>query len=205
MRPTVAAVHAKARAFVEGLARLPRSARAAVPHGHFARDNNTLRKLASEAIPDLDERLLGKYVAVYETPNGEFSRATYAEIEVYARQIQEQLALHNTLSSPVPETASAADLVAPQTKAYDMGDIRRSHSQAYAPWSAQDDAYLRSRFLEGASIDNLVNEFGRKPGGIRSRLRKLGLDVPSGPSHLDAPGPRQDEGTRVPMQETDTA
>ena len=48
MASTVVAVYGKARAFVEGLARLPRSARAAVPHGHFARDYNTLRKLALE-------------------------------------------------------------------------------------------------------------------------------------------------------------
>jgi hypothetical protein len=38
MPPTIAAVYGKARAFVEALARLPRSAHAAVPHGHFARD-----------------------------------------------------------------------------------------------------------------------------------------------------------------------
>lgn len=93
MRPTVEAVHGKARAFVEALARLPRSARAAVPHGHFARDYNTLRKLALEAAPALDERLLGKYVGVYEASGGEFSQASNVEIEVYARQIMEQLAL----------------------------------------------------------------------------------------------------------------
>jgi hypothetical protein len=54
--------------------------------------------------------------------------------------------------------------------------IRKKYSQAYASWSAQDDAYLRQRLIEGASIDDLVWEFGRQPSAIRSRLRKLGLD-----------------------------
>jgi hypothetical protein len=93
MDPTIAAVLAKARALVAGLAGLPRRVSAAVPHGHFARDYNTLRKLALGAAPGLDERLLGKYVGVSQTPEGEFSQASYGEIEVYARQVVEQLAL----------------------------------------------------------------------------------------------------------------
>ena len=84
MAPTIASVYGKARAFVEALTRRPLSARAVVPHGHFARDYNTLRKLALEAAPGLDERLLGQFIGVYETPDGEFSQATYVEIEVYA-------------------------------------------------------------------------------------------------------------------------
>ena len=60
-----------------------------------------------------------------------------------------------------------------------MAAVRKECNQAYAPWGEEDDAYLRSRFLEGASIEDLVSEFGRKPGGIRARLRKLGLDMPS--------------------------
>jgi hypothetical protein len=88
MSPILVAVHRKALAFVESLSRLPRSARASVPYGHFARDYNTLRRLA-------------------------------------------------------------------------------------------EDKSLRTRFLQGATIDELVSEFGRNSGGIRARLRKLGLD------HLD--------------------
>jgi hypothetical protein len=183
MVPTILAVHGKARAFIEALTRLPRSARAAAPHGHFARDYNTLRKLALEVAPGLDERLLGKYIGMYETPGGEFSQASYVEIEVYARQIVEQLSL--LLNSPGAERATAAT---PQehgttpVKAYDVAVIRKEHNQAYAPWSEEDDEYLRNRFLEGASLEDLVSEFGRQPGGIRSRLRKLGLEVPRGAS-----------------------
>jgi hypothetical protein len=84
-------------------------------------------------------------------------------------------------------------------KSYDVAAIRRDYNQAYLPWSAQDDAYLEQRFLEGASIDDLVLEFGRKPGGIRSRLRKLGFDPRSASRRSAAPRtdspPPQENGT----------
>jgi hypothetical protein len=50
-----------------------------------------------------------------------------------------------------------------------------NQTQAYQPWTAQDDTYLRERFEQGASVTDLADEFGRQPGGIRSRLKKLGL------------------------------
>ncbi len=178
MAPTIVAVLGKARAFVEGLTHLPRSARGAVPHAQFARDYNTLRHLAMEAAPGLDERLLGEYVGVYKIPAGEFSRARHVEIEVYAREIMEQLAL---LTSPVPRSGGADTLqvpIVPPGKAYDVATIRKEYTQAYAPWSQEDDEHLRSRFLEGATIKDLVSELGRQPGGIRSRLRRLGLERP---------------------------
>src|SRR5688500_9564502 len=129
MASTVAAVHGKARAFVEGLARLPRSARAVVPHGHFARDYNTLRKLALEVAPNLDERLLGKYIGVHETTGTELSKASYVEIEVYARQIMEQLAM--LLHAPVAVPTRAAALQghdSPPAKSYDVTLIRKDHN-----------------------------------------------------------------------------
>jgi hypothetical protein len=202
MAPTIAAVHGKARAFVEGLTRLPRSARAAAPHGHFARDYNTLRKLALEVAPDLDERLLGKYIAVYETPGGEFSHASYVEIEVYARQIVGQLAL--LLSLPAAWAAAAVPpprSAAVPTKAYDVAVIRQEYSQAYAPWSEEDDEYLRSRFLEGATVEELVSEFGRRPGGIRSRLRKLGLEPLCGLSDAAAQGSPAEQAAGAELPE----
>jgi hypothetical protein len=143
--------------------------------------------LALEVAPGLDERLLGKYIGVYETPGGEFSQASYVEIEVYARQIVEQLAL--LLNPPVagsPTTATPQEHGAAPVKAYDLAIIRKEYNQAYAPWSEEDDEYLRVRFLEGASLEDLVSEFGRQPGGIRSRLRKLGLEGPGGVSRPTA-------------------
>jgi hypothetical protein len=163
---------------VDALSKLPHSEYAAAPTGQFGRDYNTLRKLALEALPGIDERLIGKYVTVrHLAGEHEVCDARIVEIETYARQIMEQLAAAGeqpaALSShgTLPEEPALV-----RDKAYDVQAIRQEYNQAYAPWSDQDDAYLRSRFLERATIDDLVWEFGRQPGGIRSRLRKLGLD-----------------------------
>lgn len=178
MSSAVAAVQCKARAFVDGLTRLPRSARAAVPHGHFARDYNTLRKLVLEVAPSLDERLLGKFISVYQKSGAEYSQASYVEIEVYARQIVEQLALIlNSPASPTPVLTVPVAADPNPAKTYDVAIIRQKHQQAYARWSDEGDEYLRSRCLEGAAIDDLASELERQPSAIRSRLRKLGIDV----------------------------
>ena len=96
-------------------------------------------------------------------------------------QIVEQMALLLNPPGVAPVSAAPAQESSPsQPKTYDVAAIRKEHSQAYAPWSEQDDEYLRSRFLEGATLEDLVSEFGRQPGGIRSRLRKLGLVQPGG-------------------------
>jgi hypothetical protein len=60
-------------------------------------------------------------------------------------------------------------------KAYNIQDIRKTHARAYKPWSNEEDKRLKKRYSEGETIDNLALEFQRKPGGISSRLRKLGL------------------------------
>jgi hypothetical protein len=165
MAVSLSQVYSKANAYVDALCKLPRSVYAAAPSGHYARDYNTLRKLALEVLAGIDGRLLGKYISVRPAADGrELCDATFVEIETYARQIMQQLAA--ALGQPALR----------QKKGYQVAAIRREYNQAYRPWSEQDDEYLRTRFLEGATVDDLVNEFARQPGGIRSRLRKLGLD-----------------------------
>jgi hypothetical protein len=138
--------------------------------------------LALQVAPGLDERLLGKYIAVSEAPGGELSQASYVEIEVYARQIVEQLSL--LLNSPVGGSSGSTvteGTDGARAKAYSVEAIRKEYNQAYAPWSKDDDTYLRSRFREGATVEDLVSEFGRKPSAILSRIRKLGLETQRGP------------------------
>jgi hypothetical protein len=56
-----------------------------------------------------------------------------------------------------------------------MKKIRSMYPNAYEKWSASDDDLLKQKFLSGASIAELSKHFQRQTGGIRSRLRKLGL------------------------------
>ena len=60
---------------------------------------------------------------------------------------------------------------------------RKQHARAYAKWSEEEDEGLRQaweRVMDGegsdaAKIRTLADDFDRKPGAIRSRLKKLGL------------------------------
>jgi ATP-dependent DNA helicase PIF1 len=61
----------------------------------------------------------------------------------------------------------------PQGKALDA--MRATHAKAYAPWTRDEDGDLKRRHQAGERVDTIAAEFGRKPGAIRSRLKKLGL------------------------------
>ena len=54
-------------------------------------------------------------------------------------------------------------------------DIRKKHLRAYEPWSKEEDERLSKRYKDGLTINQLASEFQRQTGGIRSRLKKLGL------------------------------
>ena len=53
--------------------------------------------------------------------------------------------------------------------------MRASHAKAYAPWSKDEDLDLKRRHQAGERVETIAAAFGRKPGAIRSRLKKLGL------------------------------
>ena len=66
-------------------------------------------------------------------------------------------------------------------KAYSVDEIRKTYTKAYAPWTKGEDNLLKQdyeRFLqlkhpEENFISECARKFGRKPGGIRSRIAKL--------------------------------
>jgi hypothetical protein len=61
------------------------------------------------------------------------------------------------------------------TKAYNVDEIRKKYPKAYEKWSEKEDKNLMAEYSRGKSIDELAENFQRKPGAIRSRLQKLGL------------------------------
>ena len=54
-------------------------------------------------------------------------------------------------------------------------EIRKTHPNAYMPWTKEQDEKLIMLFKQRTSVHTLMNFFGRKKGGIHSRLVKLGL------------------------------
>lgn len=62
------------------------------------------------------------------------------------------------------------------TPTYSVYACQQEYPNAYAPWSEEDDCELTRMWCEGASVKDLANHFQRKPGGIRSRIKKLELE-----------------------------
>lgn len=58
---------------------------------------------------------------------------------------------------------------------YSIEACRVDYPQAYNPWSKEEDTELTKMYKNGATIEDLASHFQRKPGGIRSRIKKLGL------------------------------
>ena len=65
---------------------------------------------------------------------------------------------------------------ADESKSYDVEEIRQEYPSAYEKWSDEDDNELKRLHDLGLSIPELVKRFGRNPGAIRSRLRKLSTE-----------------------------
>jgi hypothetical protein len=64
----------------------------------------------------------------------------------------------------------------PKLRIYDMKEIREHYPNAFKLWTPQQDERLVAKFHEGLAVIDLAKLFGRQPGGIRSRLKSLGLN-----------------------------
>jgi hypothetical protein len=54
-------------------------------------------------------------------------------------------------------------------------EVRKTHPGAYLRWDEEEENRLRELFKSGRSVREISRVLGRKEGGIRSRLKKLGL------------------------------
>ena len=59
---------------------------------------------------------------------------------------------------------------------YSVYACRQEYPNAYMPWTNEDDLILTRMWNEGATTKELSSHFQRKPGAIRSRVEKLGLE-----------------------------
>lgn len=56
-----------------------------------------------------------------------------------------------------------------------LAEMRKQYPQAYTPWTKEMDNHLTKLFADKKRIGEIAKELERHPGGIRSRLKKLGL------------------------------
>jgi len=59
---------------------------------------------------------------------------------------------------------------------YSIEACRVEHPNAYKPWTQEEDDRLELLFCEGKTTNQLSEIFGRKRGGINSRIKKLELE-----------------------------
>jgi DNA-binding CsgD family transcriptional regulator len=68
----------------------------------------------------------------------------------------------------------ALDLVRrPRPAANYVEVVRKSHPQAYAPWTEEADAELAKLHVEGHSRAEIARRLGRRPNAIAKRIEKL--------------------------------
>lgn len=60
-------------------------------------------------------------------------------------------------------------------KSYTFTSVREKYPKAYEKWSSDQDEILKKYFQKGLSVSEISKKLLRKPGAIRSRLRKLSL------------------------------
>ena len=79
--------------------------------------------------------------------------------------------------------AEVAEKIRTDEKSYSLDEKRKTHRNAYQPWTDEDDNRLELLYCEGKSVTELTELFGRNSGAIRSRIKKLELKEKYGTQH----------------------
>jgi hypothetical protein len=62
-----------------------------------------------------------------------------------------------------------------KTKKFSLDAIRKFNKNAYQKWTPEEEAKLKKMFANGKTMKGMASELGRQEGGIKARLKKLGL------------------------------
>jgi hypothetical protein len=105
------------------------------------------------------------------------------EADTASGEVQFEAKLHGPLASATEFLESLEDVLrpvitTPRARSWTVDEKRRQHSNAYRPWTREDDAELREAHDKGVTVDELAARFGRGQGAITSRLAKLGVLAP---------------------------
>lgn len=131
-----------------------------------------LRALSGLHLLGLNERALRVHPSAVEK-DAEFRAASAALSRIDAATLAERQQAFADTPAAKAELPRPRMPWTPQGGALDA--IRKTHAKAYAPWTEADEAELQRRFQAGESLEAIAAHLSRKQGGIRSRLKKLGL------------------------------
>ncbi|MFJ1569897.1 hypothetical protein ACIOG8_37790 [Streptomyces erythrochromogenes] len=90
--------------------------------------------------------------------------------------------LHSLGLAPFPTDLAPSQRTSPQPKApkaYTVEEKRQTHPNAYKPWTPDDEQQLGERCAQGASLEDLAQEFGRDLGAIATCLLKINAEGPA--------------------------
>ena len=139
-----------------------------------------LRSLAGLHLLGLNERALHVHPKAIEK-DAEFRESSDDALDALARLGAEELAgrqaafLEACGASPQSPDPGTPRRSAEFPKSYEVERIRETHKSAYAPWTEDEERDLTRRHQAGESVGAIAEKLGRKPGAIRSRLKKLAL------------------------------
>jgi hypothetical protein len=140
-----------------------------------------LRTLAGLHLLGLNERALRVHPQAV-AKDAEFraaSAAARAGLSADAGGVASQQEGFLVASQARPQSGPAREPRKPRAsaypKSYEVAAMRESHAKTYAPWTTAEENDLVLRHSQGQPIDAIAASLGRKPGAIRSRLKKLVL------------------------------
>jgi ATP-dependent DNA helicase PIF1 len=138
-----------------------------------------LRSLAGVHLLGLNERALCVHPLAVEKDEefraaSEAARSASRDSDTLVQR-QQAFVAFNAAKAARPAGALARPRMpwTPQGAALDA--MRATHAKAYAAWTKAEDLDLSRRHAAGETIDAIAAAFGRKPGAIRSRLKKFAL------------------------------
>ncbi|MFO8037865.1 MAG: hypothetical protein R6U67_00290 [Sodalinema sp.] len=123
-------------------------------------------KTGYQQIVSFYEEKIRRLKEKYEQERQDISQSIRVPSEIQVSQIPK------TEVSRIPQKSSNSTQSA---KTYSIKEIRKTYPRAYKTWDLAEDERLKHRYKQGIAIRDLASEFQRKPGAIRSRLKKLGL------------------------------
>jgi len=137
-----------------------------------------LRNLSGLHLLGLNERALRVHPLAVEK-DAEFRAASDAAPRLVTEAVAQQHQPFVAASAARPSRPAGSEPARPRMPWTPQGSaldaMRAIHAKAYAPWTRDEDGDLKRRHQAGERVDAIAAEFGRKPGAIRSRLKKLGL------------------------------
>ncbi len=144
---------------------------------------------ADEGRPDYDRvlyetlRRLRNRIAIRQNlpPYIVFSDAALQQMAHWIPQSRETLSRISGVGAVKLEQLGGEFLEVIRSHAVEHGLEDRTpqeHVRAYEKWSPEEDGELVRKHGMGSNISELSVHFGRRPGAIRSRLKKLGLWKP---------------------------